>query len=140
MWSASLTLRFKPWRSQSITSTLSKVEIKDMLFEDRKLLILSLSYLLGTHSFFSSFPTVQQEIFVSEKFRQKRPSGSSSGIYFRQTSAVTRLLTGCSVVALLLSVYFHIHECFWSNKSGFVKKFSQEFNFVKKLFWRKQQN
>ena len=33
--------------------------------------------------------TVQQKIFVSEKFRQKRPSGSSSGIYFRQTS-------GCS--------------------------------------------
>ena len=32
--------------------------------------------------------TVQQEIFVSEKFRQKRPSGSSSGIYCRQTSVV----------------------------------------------------
>ena len=38
--------------------------------------------------------TVKQEIFVSEKFRQKRPSGSSSGIYFRQTSVVAR----CSLV------------------------------------------
>ena len=30
--------------------------------------------------------TVEQKNFVSEKFCQKRPSGSSSGIYFRQTS------------------------------------------------------
>ena len=29
--------------------------------------------------------TVQQKIFVSEKFRQKRLSGSSPGIYFHQT-------------------------------------------------------
>ena len=42
--------------------------------------------------------TVQQEMFVSEKFRQKRPSGSSSGIYFRQTSVVARLLFGRSVL------------------------------------------
>ena len=56
--------------------------------------------------------TVQQEIFVSEKFRQKRPSGSSSGIYFRQMSVVAHLLFGRSVVALLLIVYLHIHEPF----------------------------
>ena len=43
-----------------------------------------------------SEPTVWQEIFHSEKFRQKRPSGSSSGIYFRQTSVVARLLFGRS--------------------------------------------
>ena len=36
--------------------------------------------------------TVLQEIFVSEKFRQKRPSGSSSGLYFRQKPVVARLL------------------------------------------------
>ena len=54
--------------------------------------------------------TVQQEIFVSEKFRQKRPSGSSSGIYFRQTPVVARLLFGRSVVALLLIVYLRISD------------------------------
>ena len=56
--------------------------------------------------------TVQQEIFVSEKFRQKRPSGSSSGTYFRQKPVVARLLFARSVVALLLIVYLHIHEYF----------------------------
>ena len=56
--------------------------------------------------------TVHLEIFVSEKFRQKRLSGSSSGTYFRQTSVVTRLLFGRSVVALLLIVYLHIHDPF----------------------------
>ena len=50
--------------------------------------------------------TVQQEIFVSEKFRQERPSGSSSGMYFRQTSVVAHLLAGCSLVTLLLTVIF----------------------------------
>ena len=35
---------------------------------------------------------IYQEIFVCEKFRQKRPLGSLSGIYFRQTPVVARLL------------------------------------------------
>ena len=55
---------------------------------------------------------VKQDIFVSEKFRQKRPSDSSSGIFFRQTSGVARLLFDRSVVALLLIVYLHIHDGF----------------------------
>ena len=38
--------------------------------------------------------TVKQGIFVGEKFRQKRPSGSSSRIHFRHTSVVARLLFG----------------------------------------------
>ena len=42
-----------------------------------------------THPSARLLSTVQQEIFVRGKFRQKRPSGSSSGIYFRQTSVVT---------------------------------------------------
>ena len=57
--------------------------------------------------------TVKQEIFVSEKFRQTRPSGSSSDfylIYNSQTSIVARLLFDRSVIALLLIVYIRIHE------------------------------
>ena len=53
-----------------------------------------------------------RKIFISEKFRQKRPSGSSSGIYFRQKPVVARLLFARSVVALLLIVYLHMHEYF----------------------------
>ena len=78
--------------------------------------------------------------FRLRKIRQKRPSGSLSGIYFRQMSVVACLLAGCSAVAFLLTVYFHIHECFWSHTFGFVKKFSQKFNLVKKLLWRKRRN
>ena len=48
--------------------------------------------------------------FVSEKFRQKLKSGSSSGIYFRQTPVAARLLFGHAVVALLLIVFRRIHE------------------------------
>ena len=60
--------------------------------------------------------TVQQKIFVSEKFRQKRPSGSSSGIYFRQTSGRS-FVFGRSV--RLLIVYLHIHDYFWSHTCRF---------------------
>ena len=41
---------------------------------------------------------ILQETVVSEKFRQKWPSGSSSGIYFCQTSVVARLLFGRLVI------------------------------------------
>ena len=54
--------------------------------------------------------TVQQEIFVSKKIRQKRPSGSSSGVYFRQTSVVARLFFRRSVAALLHFGYLPIPE------------------------------
>ena len=47
--------------------------------------------------------TVQQKIFVSEKFRQKRPSGSSSGIYFRQTSGRSFCLRSFGSLAYRLS-------------------------------------
>ena len=50
----------------------------------------------------------------AKNFRQKRPSGSSSLIYFRQTLVVACLLFDLSVVALLLIVYLRIHEYFWS--------------------------
>ena len=59
-------------------------------------------------SLYAFFNTVQQEIL--EKIRQKRPSGSSSGIYFRQKSAVARLLFVRSVVALLCIASLHKHE------------------------------
>ena len=55
-------------------------------------------------------------------------SGSSSGIYFRQTSAVACLLFGRSVIALLLIVYLQIHESSWCHTCGFVEKFSQQFS------------
>ena len=68
---------------------------------------------------------LQQEIFVSENFHQKLPSGSSSRTYFRQTSVVTHLLFGRSVVRLslvcfsvvrsslfCLSFYLQTHEYF----------------------------
>ena len=76
------------------------------------------------------FPTVQHEIFISENFRQKLPSGSLSGIYIHQTSVVARLLFSRSVVALLLIVYLHIHEHFWSHTCGFWKKNGQDFHLV----------
>ena len=63
----------------------------------------------------SSLPLINYCIagnFRQRKFRQKRPSGSSSGIYFRQKPVVARFLFARSVVALLLIVYFHIHEYF----------------------------
>ena len=47
--------------------------------------------------------TVQQKIFVSEKFCQKRPSGSSSGIYFRQTSGRSFRLRSFGSLAYRLS-------------------------------------
>ena len=43
--------------------------------------------------------------FRQRKISSKRPSGSSSGIYFRQVPVFAR-----SVVALLLIVYLPIHE------------------------------
>ena len=56
--------------------------------------------------------TGKPQIFISGKFRQKRPSGTWSGICFRQTPGVDRLLFSRPVVALLLIVYFHSHEYF----------------------------
>ena len=48
--------------------------------------------------------------FSSAKISSKRPSGSSSGIYFRQVPVFTHLLFDRSVVARLLIVYLPIHE------------------------------
>ena len=74
---------------------------------------------LDDGSLFSSRVVLYRRKFSSAKnFRQKRPSGSSSGIYFRQKPVVARLL-----FARLL-----------------VKNISQEFNLVKKLLWRKWRN
>ena len=73
--------------------------------------------------------TVQQKIFVSEKFRQKRPSGSSSGIYFRQTDRSFCLRSFGSLAYRLSShswLFLIPHLSFWG-------KFSQEFNLVKKI-------
>ena len=78
--------------------------------------------------------TEKQEIFVSEKFRQKRPSGSSSGIYFRQVPVFARLLFDHSVVALLLIVYLPIHESISCSTLVVIEKISQEFNLVKNCF------
>ena len=65
---------------------------------------------------------------------QKRPSGCSSGIYFRQTPVGSRLLFSRSIVALLIVIYFYIHDrIFLIPIFRFVKKISQEFNLVKKL-------
>ena len=78
-----------------------------------------------------------QKIFVSEKLRQKRPSGSSSGIYFRQTSGRSFCLWSFGSLAYRLSSHSWLiripHLSFWG-------KFSQEFNLVKKLLWRKRRN
>ena len=42
--------------------------------------------------------------FRQRKISSKRPSGSSSGIYFRQVPVFSRLLFDRSVIALLLIV------------------------------------
>ena len=81
--------------------------------------------------------TVQQKIFVSEKFRQKRPSGSSSGIYFRQTSDRSFCLRSFGSLAYRLSSHSWV---FLITHLSFCGKFSQEFNLVKKLLWRKRRN
>ena len=69
--------------------------------------------------------TVQQKIFVSEKFRQKRPSGSSSGIYFRQTSGRSFCLRSFGSLAYRLSSHSWLflipHLSFWEIKKK--KKF-----------------
>ena len=62
--------------------------------------------------------------FSTGKFRQrkissKRPSGNSSGIYFRQVLAFIRVLFDCSVVALLLVVYLLIHESISYSTCGY---------------------
>ena len=56
-------------------------------------------------SYQDTLDTVQQKIFVSEKFRQKRQSGSSSGIYFRQTSDRWCCLQSFSSLAYRLSLH-----------------------------------
>ena len=81
--------------------------------------------------------TVQQKNFVSQKFRQKRPSGSSSGVYFRQTSDRLFCLRSFGSLAYRLSSHSWL---FLIQHLSFCGKFSQEFNLVKKLLWRKRRN
>ena len=54
---------------------------------------------------FLSTGIVQQKIFVSEKIRQERPSGSSSGIYLRQTSDRSFCLRSFGSLSYRLSSY-----------------------------------
>ena len=93
-------------------------------------------FMIDVHNWVN-VPTVQQKIFVSEKFRQKRPSGSSSRVYFRQTSGRSFCLRSFRSFAYRLSSHSWLflipHLSFWG-------KFSQEFNLVKKLLWRKRRN
>ena len=71
----------------------------------------------------------------AKKIRQKRPSGSSSGIYFRQAWVVARLPFGSRSFAFRFSSHSRI---FVVHTFGFEKNFSQEFNLVKELVWRKR--
>ena len=76
---------------------------------------------------------------IAGNFRQrnissKRPSGTSSGIYFRQVPVFTRLLFDRSVVALLLIVYLPIHESISYSTLVVIEKLSPEFNLVKNCF------
>ena len=72
--------------------------------------------------------------FRQRKISSKRPSGSSSGIYFHQVLVFARfLLFDRSVVALLLIVYLPIHESISYSTLVVIEKISQEFNLVKKL-------
>ena len=75
--------------------------------------------------------------FRQRKISSKRPSGSSSGIYFRQVLVFARLLFDRSVVALLLIVYLPIHESISYSTLVVIEKISQEFNLVKKLLLTK---
>ena len=84
--------------------------------------------------------TVSQEIFVSEKFRQKGPSGSSSGIYFRQTSVIACCSSVVRSSLCCLSFIFTFMNIFDPTLVVLQKQFSQEFNLVKKLLWRKRRN
>ena len=88
-------------------------------------------------SYQDTLVTVQQKFFVSEKFRQKRQSGSSSGIYFRQTSDRWCCLQSFSSLAYRLSSHSWV---FLITHLSFCGKFSQEFSLVKKLLWRKRRN
>ena len=45
-----------------------------------------------------------------------------------------------TVIVLLLIASLHIHEYFCPHTLGFLTKFSQELNLVKKLRWRKRRN
>ena len=78
--------------------------------------------------------------FRQRKISSKRPSGSSSGIYFCQVPVFARLLFHRSVIAPLLIVYLPIHESISYSTLVVIEKISQEFNLVKKLLWRKRQN
>ena len=69
--------------------------------------------------------------FRQRKISSKRPSGSSSGIYFRQVLVFARLLFVRSVVTLLLIVYLPIHESISYSTLVVIEKISQEFNLVK---------
>ena len=74
-------------------------------------------------------------IFSSAKNFVKSDRQAVRRNFFRQKSAVARLLFVRSVVALLLIVSLPIHEYFCANMqhSWFFEIFSQEFNYVKKL-------
>ena len=63
--------------------------------------------------------------FRQRKILSKRPSGSSSGIYFRQVLVFARLLFDRSVVALLLIVYLPIHESISYSTLVVIDKISQ---------------
>ena len=75
--------------------------------------------------------TVQQKIFVSEKFRQKLPSAVRQEFIFVKRR-ITRFVFGRSVRLLIVSL--PIHDYFWSHRHlSFWGKFSQEFNLGQKI-------
>ena len=63
--------------------------------------------------------------YRQRKISPKRPSGSSSGIYFRQVPVFARLLFDRSVVALLLIIYLSIHESISYSTLVVIEKISQ---------------
>ena len=71
--------------------------------------------------------------FRQRKFRQKRPSGSSSGIYFRQTSVIA-CLPLWSIVRLSLFCLSFIMNISDPTLVVLWKKISQEFYLVKNGF------
>ena len=82
---------------------------------------------------------------IARNFRQRKLSSKATvrqfvGNLFSSNVGRRLFLFGRSVVALLLIVYHHIREHFWSNTCSFAKKFSQKFNLVKKLLWQKRRN
>ena len=70
--------------------------------------------------------------FRQRKISSKRPSGSSSGIYFRQVPVFARLLFDFSVVALLLIVYLPTDESISYSTLVVIEKISQDFKILSK--------